>query len=161
MIKYIDHHWASGGVLEFDTVSGSVQSSTKYEWQNTPDWGTAWQHKGRWYVLHNDDESFILQTGGQTWRLTPKYSLTVRSFLFWRKFSISKNGQVLFSLWYIPKYFFFPVVDPAYEEEDEEDNDFFLYVVNIRNMWQNRDYAEFKRNIAAWNEEKQERSREN
>lgn len=154
MIKYIDHHRAKGGLLEFDTESGSVQPSARYEWQNSPDWGCGWQQKGKWYVVHNDDESFILQAGLHVWRLTQDTCLKVKRYcLFLRQFRIEKKGQLLFSLWYIPEYFYMPLMDPAFEDGDEEDDDFFLYVVNIWNMWQNRDYAEFKRNIAASSEE--------
>jgi len=143
MIKYIDHHWAEGGVLQFNTTSGSVQSTSKYEWLKSPHWGTAWQQKGRWFVLHNDNTSFILQTESQVWKLTPEHKLLLRDFFVFRQFRITRGSKLIFSIWYIPRYFYLQIADPTYDTDDAESDDFFLYLINLWDSWKNREYSEF------------------
>ena len=143
MIKYIDHHWAEGGVLEFNTDNGNIQSSSKYEWQKAPHWGTAWKQNNRWFVLHNDDTSFIFQTNSQAWRLNSELNLSLRSFLLLRQFRITKGGKPVFSIWYIPRYFYMPIVDPAHDALEEETDDFFVFLVHFWTSWKEREYSEF------------------
>ncbi|MDH5721179.1 MAG: hypothetical protein OEZ13_11290 [Spirochaetia bacterium] len=143
MIKYIDHHWAKGGVLEFDTISGTIQKTSKYEWMKAPHWGTAWKQNNRSFVLHNDKVSFIFQTKSQKWRLSPDLNLSLRRILFFRQFKIARDGKPVFSIWYIPRYFYMAFIDPAHDDEDEEDDDFFLYLLNLWNTWKNKNYSDF------------------
>lgn len=143
MIKYIDHYWAEGGVIEFNTDSGSVKSDLKYEWLNAPDWGYAWKQKERWFVLHNDDSSFILQAGSESWRLSPDLNLSLRRLFMFRQFRIIKDSKLIFSLWYVPRYFYMPLLDPAHDADEEEGDDFFLFLTNFWDSWKSREYAEF------------------
>jgi len=125
MIKYIDHYWAQGGVLELNTRTGSIQSTSKYKWQKAPHWGTAWEQNGRWFVLHNDNTSFILQNEKHIWRITSECEVSLRQKFFFRNFKIKIANETRLSIWYKPKYIFFSIIDPAHDDDEEESDDFF------------------------------------
>ncbi|MEN6319070.1 MAG: hypothetical protein ABFD82_09995, partial [Syntrophaceae bacterium] len=112
MKKYISHFWYAGGVKEFDTESGSVSDAPNLKWEETG-FGSAWKQNGKWFVFHKDEESLILQHKHNIWRITPEYTVAMRGYFIFRNFRIRRNGKLVFSIWYKPKFLFLSLIDPT------------------------------------------------
>ena len=142
MKKFIRHAWYAGGVKEFDTDTGSVVSAPGKKWESAG-FGSIWEQNGKYFAFHRDNESLLLQHKKNIWRVTPEYTVTLRSYYFVRNFKIKHNGKVAFSIWYKPKGLFFWLIDPTYDAIDAESDDFFLYVKNTWSSWGGKPYSEF------------------
>ena len=142
MKKYISHAWYAGGVKEFDTETGAVLNAPNIAWGET-DFGSVWKQNGKWFVFHKDNESLILQYKNNIWRVTSEYTVSLRGYFIFRNFRIMRNGKLVFSIWYKPKYLFGGLVDPTYDGLDAQSDDFFLYVKNIWHDWAARPFPDF------------------
>lgn len=147
MKKYISYYWAAGGVVEFDTETGNVKPSADYEWMKAPHWGAAWKQNRKWFVLHFDEDSFILQNKKTKWRITSECKISLRQMFFLRNFKIILGNKIIFSIWYKPKYMFLSIFDAAYDSIDAESDDFFMHILSISELWSDKPFSEFKERI--------------
>lgn len=143
MKKYISYAWAVGGVKEFDTESGSVSNAPNLKREDTG-FGSLWKQNGKWFVFYKDKESLILQHKQKIWRVTPEYTVSLRGYFILRNFRIRRNGCLVFSFWYKPKFLFLSLLDPTHDYIDAESDDFFLYVKNMWQDWAGRPLSDFK-----------------
>jgi hypothetical protein len=153
MKKYLSHYWHSGGVKEFDTVSGSVVNAINIKPEETG-FGSLWKQNGKWFAFYSDEESFIFQHKHNIWRVTPEYSVSIRAYFLLRYFKIMLIGSVVFSILYKPKFLFIALLDSTHDSIDEESDDFFLYVKNMWQRWANSPLAEFNESRKKYKEKK-------
>jgi len=150
MKKYISHYWHSGGIKEFDTVSGVVAKANHIKSEETA-FGSLWKQNGKWFAFYCDEKSFLFQHKHNIWRVTSEHTVSIRAYFLLRCFKIMHNGSVVFSIWYKPKFLFIALLDPTQDGIDEESDDFFLYVKNMWRRWANRPFPEF---VESWKENK-------
>ena len=135
------HHWASGGVVEYDPTSGNV-TARHSEIIEPVGWGSVWKQRGRWFGIWHDGDSLIFQCSQNRWKLTTEVTFRVIG-RYWRTFQITRNGNVEFQFSYWFRGAFAANFDPTYDRLEEEADDFFLYVVGMWEYWQNRSTDEF------------------
>ena len=156
MMKHISHFRASGGVKAFDTETGSVSAVSNVPRNKTAFGSLLWKQNGKWFAFHNDDESLILQQDKNIWRVTPEYTVSLTGYFPFRNFRIRRNGRLVFSIWYKPKFLFLvlALLDPTYDALDAESDDFFLYLKEMWKSWGDKPFSEFnkERAIAPVNE---------
>ncbi|MBV8658058.1 MAG: hypothetical protein JO142_09585 [Burkholderiales bacterium] len=139
----LQHVWASRGIYHFDQQSGLVGPKVDVN-RNAADWGFVWKERGRWYVLRKDQNGLIFQCGEKTWHLTENVAMRTSRGVF-RRFEISRDGKVEFTVRYPFRGWVHAIIDPAYGALDEESDDFFLYVAETWTHWAGRDFSLFLR----------------
>ena len=132
MKKYLFHEWTSQGIKEFDIETSVVHNIVENEKEKV-DFGFVWRQNCKWFAFYKEDNIFILQNKNFICRSDSNYSLSLKNiFKIFRCFQIYENNRLIFTIRYIPRWFFMSLIDPSYDSIDSECDDFFFYVFN---MW--------------------------
>lgn len=140
---FLHDYFHPGGLREFDPVTGSVKRAPPGATQD--EFGCVWKQAGKWYALLGDDESLILQRGSETWRLRPENEFRLSGGVIRKRFTITREGRVVFSLAYRLRLHavFLAILDVAYDAMAQEADDFFVHVVRLWEGWKDQPMSAF------------------
>lgn len=129
MKKKLSHIWHAGGIIEYDSSTGSGIRIAR-EGVTSTDLATGCFRKlyRRIYAWHKDKGEWVLQAGNRSWELSGNSETKIYDFFFFRNFKVVRNGRVELSVWYKTPFILAPLLDPTHDALDAESDDFFLMV---------------------------------